>query len=365
MSFENLLPTLVAGLEAQGITTPTEIQARTLGPLLAGASLIGVSETGSGKTLAFALPVLHQLKSLELHGSSVTDGGRPRAVVVVPARELGEQVSRELKKLTHTTRVRVRTALGGSAKQVSRQNVKGAHEVLVATPGRLVKLLDAGSVVLSDVRVLVFDEADQVLDPGFLPVAKRLLDECPDDVQRVLFSATVPDAVDRIVEELFETPPLRVETSGSGGLVATLRTENVAVPYGNRQDLLYEVLSEEPDAATLLFVNTREQCDRVSHWLDQQDIEHLTYRGEMGRVTRRANLALFRDGPVNILLATDLAGRGLDIERVTRVINVHLPRDIDNYLHRAGRTARAGRTGTVVNFVTERDAPLMAKVRQL
>jgi len=357
-----LLPSLIAGLESQGLTRPMPIQATTVPALLEGRSLVGVSETGSGKTLAFVLPMLHQLKSLETSGSSVAEASRPRGLVLVPSRELGDQVSKVFKTLTHSTRLRVRTALGGSRKQVARQNVQGLFEILVATPGRLVQLLDRSGLRLDDVRMLVCDEADQLLDPGFLTVVQRALSCCPDTVQLVLFSATLPKAMDAVLGGLFPVEPLRVVTPGSSRLVATLRTDNRRVIDGRRFDILSVVLAEEPDVGTLLFVNTREQCERVADWLRAEGIAHASYRGEMDRVQRRTNLRRFRAGEIRVLVATDLGGRGLDIDQVQRVVNVHLPREIDNYLHRAGRTARAGRDGVVVNLVTERDAPLMAEV---
>jgi len=359
-----LLETLVASLAEQGIKTPTEVQVETLKPLLEGRSLVGVSETGSGKTLAYVLPLLHQLKTLELKGSAVSSGGRPRGLVLVPARELGEQVGRVFKSLTHGTRLRVRTALGGSKKQIARQSVAGNFEILVATPGRLTHLLEGGELRLDDIRTLVFDEADSLLDPGFLPVARRILGDCPRQVQLVMFSATLPPSLEKAVGALFDASPVRVRTQGSERLVPTLTTQNVEVIKGRRFDVLREVLTATPMVSSILFVNTREQCDAIAEWLFEEDIRYVGYRGQMDRQERRDNLARFREGTVKLLLTTDLGSRGLDIARVERVINVHLPRDLDNYLHRVGRTARAGREGLVVNLVTQRDQALLAKIKK-
>ncbi|MCC7108365.1 MAG: DEAD/DEAH box helicase, partial [Deltaproteobacteria bacterium] len=185
-----LLPSILATLAEQKLKTLTEIQQRALPALLAGRSVVGVAETGSGKTLAYALPILHALKTLENEGSKVDAAGRPRAVVVVPTRDLGEQVSKVFKPFTHTTRLRVRTVLGGTDIAVAKKNVAGPFEVLVATPGRLVKLLDRRLVDFSDVRTLVFDEADQMLDQGFLPDAGQIVRACPRERQLALFSAT-------------------------------------------------------------------------------------------------------------------------------------------------------------------------------
>jgi superfamily II DNA/RNA helicase len=358
-----LLPSLLASLTEQHLTQPTDIQSQTLPALLSGKSLVGVAETGSGKTLAFVLPMLHHLKTLEAGGSAVSTAGRPRGLILVPGRELGDQVSRVFKGLTHGTRLRVRTALGGSRKQIARQNVGGKFEILVATPGRLVQLIDEGQLTLSDIRMLVFDEADQMLDPGFLPVARRIVADCPTETQLVMFSATMPQSLKTIVGQIFSIPPLQVRTRGSHHVVPTLTTDNRAVINGRRFEVLRRVLAESPSMGTLLFANTRKQCEKVAEWLDSEGVPHAVYMGQMDRRERRENLARFRKGDVSVLVATDLGGRGLDIERVERVVNVHLPMQIDNYLHRVGRTARAGRSGTVVNLVTERDQPLLAKLR--
>ncbi len=358
-------PGLAASLAEQGITEPTEIQARAIPPLLKGESLLGVSATGTGKTLAYVLPLLHRLKEVEIGSYMVSEPGRPRGLVLVPGRELGEQVGKVFKGLTHLTRLRVRLALGGTAKRVSRKSVSRPHEILVASPGRLAYLMDMGDLSLKDVRMVAIDEADQVLDPGFLPAARRILRKCRRGTQVMLFSATLPDHLEGLVEKLLDGAPTLIRAEGSGQLVPTVHIDNRMVVDGRRRELLAEILAEEPGMGTLLFANTRGQVDRMAEWLDDFGFDFVLYRGEMDRIERRRNLEAFRDGEVDLLLTTDLGGRGLDIERVDRVVNVHLPREVSNYIHRAGRTARAGRTGTVVNMVTERDAPLMEAVEGL
>ena len=359
-----LLPTLVQTLAILKITRPTDIQTQSMQPLLDGQSLMGVSETGSGKTLAYVLPLIHKLKSLELDGFAVSKPRHPRGLILVPGRELGEQVSKVLKALTHDTRLRVRTALGGSKKKVSRKSVAGVFEILVATPGRLDTFVTDGEVNLSDVRTVVFDEADQMIDPGFLPVAKRMLGFCPPKAQLVLFSATLSVDLEHVAKQLFPSSPKFIRTSGSQQVVDTLTTVNHNIVTGRRSEVLIEILRKEPDVGTMLFVNSREQLDNVASWLEDTAISFTIYRGQMERVDRKVNLKAFRNGEVSVLLTTDLGGRGLDIDRVERVINIYLPRDIDNYLHRVGRTARAGREGLVVNLVTQRDHPLMAKLKK-
>ncbi len=356
-----LLPSLHATLSEKGLINATEIQGRAVPKLLAGESIVGVSETGSGKTLAYALPVLHLIKTLEINGQPITVESQPRAVVIVPTRELGEQVSRVFKPFTHTTRLRVRTVLGGTTFEVAKRNVNGAFEVLVATPGRLVQLLERQLLNLSDVRILVFDEADQMLDQGFLPDAKRIVGDCPPERQLALFSATVTQSVQTLIKELFSDAEV-LRSVGSHRVVPTLKTINREIENGKRFPVLENLLEKSVEGGTLIFVNTRDQCDKLATLLGNAKRQCLIYRGEMDKVERRSNLKMFRERKVDILISTDLASRGLDVEHVGRVINYHMPQSMENYLHRVGRTARAGRDGLVINLVTERDQAFVAKL---
>jgi len=360
----NLLPTLQATLAEKGLETPTEIQTRAVPALLGGKSVIGLSPTGSGKTLAFVLPLLHRLKSLEIEGHPITEESRPRGVVIVPARELGEQVTRVFKPFTHTTRLRVRSVLGGTKFEVAKRNVQGCFEILVATPGRLLQLMDRELVFLEDVQTLVFDEADRMLDQGFLPDANKIAEACPPVRQLAMFSATVSPAVQTLMNKLFAGAEL-IRSEGSHQVVPTLTTINLNVPDGKRWPFLEDLLKKKVEGGTLIFTNTREQCDDLAQLIEGHGRRCLVYRGEMDKVERRANLKAFRDGEIDLLISTDLASRGLDVEHVVRVINYHLPSDPENYLHRVGRTARAGRKGLVINLVTERDAPIMSKLAAL
>ncbi len=359
-----LLPSLLATLNEKGLTSPTEIQARAIPALLNKESVIGVSETGSGKTLAFALPILHLIKTLELEGNAVSESGRPRAAVIVPTRELGEQVSKVFKPFTHTTRLRVRTVLGGTAFEVAKRNVQGPFEVLVATPGRLVQLIDRKIISLKDVRILIFDEADQMLDQGFLEDADRIVSDCPAHRQLALFSATVPTKVQELMDKLFKGAK-SLRSAGSHRLVPTLKTLNKKIEDGKRMPVLESLLEKKFEGGTVIFTNTRDQCDRLADGLRKIGKTCLVYRGEMDKIERRRNLKIFREGKIDLLISTDLASRGLDVEHVGRVINYHMPQHMENYLHRVGRTARAGREGLVINFITERDEAFVASLKSV
>ncbi|MGZ3694726.1 MAG: DEAD/DEAH box helicase [Bdellovibrionota bacterium] len=360
----DLLESLRETLAEKEFTTPTEIQELTIPRLLNGKSVAGVAETGSGKTLAYALPLLHMVKSMELGGEAVEDNSRPRALVLVPSRDLGEQVLKVFKNFTHTTRVRVRPLLGGTTSEMGRRNVANTFEILVATPGRLVQFLQRRLIDLSDVRTLVFDEADQMLDQGFLPDANKIAEACPEDRQMVMFSATVSPQVQELINQLFGDTKV-VKSEGHHHVAATLTTQNRTVENGKRFPLLKNLIAEPVKGGTIVFTNTREQCDIVAEEFKSLGTECAVYRGEMDKLERRKNLRDFRDGKVQFLVSTDLGARGLDVEHVGRVVNYHLPKQMDNYLHRVGRTARAGRAGVVINFVTERDLPLIKALGKL
>jgi superfamily II DNA/RNA helicase len=356
-----LLNSLQQTLVEKTFFKPTEIQLKALPLLLEGRSVVGVAETGSGKTLSYALPILHLLKEQEIAGDRVIEDGTPRALILVPTRELGEQVSKVFKIFTHDTRLRVRTVLGGTKIEVAKDNVRGSFEILVATPGRLVQMFARNQVSLNDVRVLVFDEADQMLDQGFIGDAMKIAAACPHDRQMALFSATVSPAVQKLMNELFEEAAV-IRTAGANRVVAKLKTENKQIKDGKRMPVLEDLLTKKTKGGTVIFSNTREQCDKLFTELKKKGFVCALYRGEMEKVERRLSLKAFREGKIDFLISTDLASRGLDVEHVGRVINYHMPKHLENYLHRVGRTARAGRTGLVINFVTERDAEIVKKL---
>jgi superfamily II DNA/RNA helicase len=356
-----LLPSLQASLAEARLVTLTEIQARALPALLGGRSVVGIAETGSGKTLTYVLPILERLKRLEDAGNRVEVESEPRALVVVPTRELGEQVARVFKGFTHTTRLRVRSVLGGQKMKQNQDNVSGLFEVLVATPGRLNRLIERKAIGLDAIRFVVLDEADQLLDLGFLDAIAAVLAAVPERRQLALFSATMSADVKALVTSTFSEAQL-IETAGSHKVVGALTTRHVDVPDGDRPAALRPILAEPVTGGTILFANTRAQCDAVASWLAKEGFACVAHRGDMDPKERRDNLRAFRDGQVGLLVATDSGARGLDIPHVARVINVHLPHERDAYLHRVGRTARAGAPGLVINLVTPRDAPLLAQL---
>ncbi len=360
----NLIPTLLTSLQEMGLKDPTVIQNLAIPRLLEGQSLVGVAETGTGKTLSYVLPILHQLKNLELSGNQVTRAGHPRALILVPTRELGEQVTKVFKPFTHLTRLRVRGIMGGTSMQVSKKNTLGQFEVLVATPGRLVKLIEKRHVDLSDVRILVLDEADQMLDKGFFQDAKFIISCCPKEKQMALFSATISQTVQQLIDSNFSGVEI-LHGQKSHKLVPQLTTQNWDVIDGKRRPLLEKLIKNKTEGLTLVFANTREQCDKLVQEFTNMKVSCAVYRGEMDKQQRRSNLKAFRDGKIQFLISTDLGSRGLDIQNVGRVVNYHMPQQLDSYVHRVGRTARAGRKGLVVNFITERDQRILSQIERV
>lgn len=356
-----LSSSILKTLKEKRLQKPTEIQSQAIPLLMSGQSVVGISETGSGKTLTYALPLLNLLKGLETEGKPVQDERTPRALIMAPTRELGEQIARVFKTFTHDTRLRVRAALGGTNLEQARKNTSGQFEILLATPGRLVQMIERDLIHLNDVRVLIFDEADQMMDQGFLGDSQTIAETCPKNVQLALFSATISPNVQELMTKVFSDAEV-VRTHGSGKVVASLVTKHLRVEDGERWPVLEKVLKTDVEGGTMLFTNTREQCDKLAKLMTENGYECLVYRGDMDKNERRLNLKKFRDGKIKFLVSTDIAGRGLDVESVGRVINYHLPKQMENYLHRAGRTARAGRKGLVVNLVTERDLRLVSKL---
>ena len=353
----SLIPSLKKTLKENGFTTPTEIQQLSLPGLLEGKSMVGLAETGSGKTFSYVLPILHKLKTLENDGDSIQVESQPRAVVIVPTRELGEQVAKVFKTFTHSTRLRVRSLLGGTTMKVAKRNISGCFEVLVSTPSRIHQLGEHG-LSLRDVKIIAFDEADQLLDPSFISTANKLVDACPSHPQMILFSATISPVVQTLIENLFSGVEV-VKSTGSHKVVSTLTTQNQIIKDGDRFSVICTLLRRDNEGGILLFTNTKAQCDIVLEKLTEKGFHCAAFRGGMDRKERRDNLKKFYAKEVDVLISTDLASRGLDFQNVNCVINYHLPQEMENYLHRVGRTARAGKEGLVINFVTERDKPLM------
>jgi ATP-dependent RNA helicase RhlE len=327
-------------LARRGVTEPFAVQALVLGDAIAGRDVLARSATGSGKTLAFAIPIVETVRP---HDAA------PSALVLVPTRELAQQVADEFDDIAKAQGLRVGVAYGGvSIREQAKRNQK-AH-VLIATPGRLQDLVERGSVRLDRVRILVLDEADRMLDMGFQPQVDRLVRRLPKDRQTMFFSATLDGAVGNLARAYTRDAILH-EVESSTETVEGLDHRFVQVDAHSKVEALIDLLAHDGEL-TLVFVRTKRGADRLVHKLRQKEVKAEALHGDMPQRARQRALDRFERGSVRVLIATDVAARGLDLERISHVVNYDPPQDDKGYVHRVGRTARAGRTGTGITLVT-------------
>ncbi|OJF15302.1 DEAD/DEAH box helicase [Couchioplanes caeruleus] len=334
---------LVRVLKREGITTPFEIQAATMPDALSGRDVLGRGQTGSGKTLAFGLPVL----------ARVAQGGRalphhPKALILVPTRELAMQVADALMPLGRAVGVFLKTAVGGVPYDRQMDALRRGVEVIVATPGRLGDLIERGACKLDSVEVTVLDEADQMADMGFLPEVTELLAKTPADAQRLLFSATLDGDVDTLVKR-FMTDPVTHSTAPAEASVSTMDHHLLLIPPHDKFPITASIANRA--GKTIVFARTQMGVDRLVEQLAAVGVRAGALHGGKTQRVRTRTLAEFKEGRTNVLVATDVAARGIHVDGISLVVHVDPPKDPKDYLHRAGRTARAGESGAVVTLV--------------
>jgi superfamily II DNA/RNA helicase len=346
-------PETVAALDTAGITRAFAIQEYAVPILLRGADLIGQAPTGTGKTLGFGIPLLQRITAPDEGADGV-----PQALVVVPTRELGLQVARDIEAAGRTRGVRVLPVYGGVAYEPQTEALKRGVEIVVGTPGRLLDLAKGRQLRLDRVAALVLDEADRMLDLGFLDDVEKILAMLPVNRQTMLFSATMPDPIVALARRFLRQPvTVRAhhdEHTGPGPLTRQVayRTHSL-----NKVEVLARVLQAEGRGLTMIFTRTKRAADRVAEDLDFRGFAVAAVHGDLGQGARERALRAFRVGKIDVLVATDVAARGLDVFGVTHVINYDCPEDADAYVHRIGRTGRAGATGVAVTFVDWEDMP--------
>ncbi len=333
---------VAAALDARGITEPFPIQAMVWEDALAGRDTLARSKTGSGKTLGFALPIVERLDAAA--------SALPSALVLVPTRELAQQVREDFVTVADAMHLRVKAVYGGTNVKDQARGVGSSH-VLIATPGRLDDLATRGLVDLGSIRILVLDEADRMLDMGFQPQVDRIVRRLPKDRQTMFFSATLDGAVGRIAEVYTRDPVLHEVAGHDRQIVEEADHRFVPVPLSEKVTRLVELANAQA-GLTLVFVNTKRAVDSLARQLKAQGLHALALHGDMRQEARDRALKRFSDGHVGVLVATDVAARGLDLDDITLVVNFDAPLDDKAYVHRVGRTARAGRGGTSVTFVT-------------
>ena len=341
----NLAQPILRAVLAEGYTTPTPIQARAIPPLLEGRDLLGIAQTGTGKTAAFALPLLHRL------GKNPGPAYRynPQALILAPTRELAGQIGDSLRTYGRHMQLRTAVVFGGISSRPQIKALANGVHVLVATPGRLLDLMNRGHLRLSAVEVFILDEADRMLDMGFSRDVKKITAELPDQRQTVLFSATMPKSVQGLADGLL-TRPARAEVNPSSTTVEKVEQRVLFVPKDKKRALIIEILNDRALARVLVFTRTKHGADRVVKFLAQSGIQSDAIHGNKAQNARQRALRSFRNGRIQALVATDIAARGIDVEGVTHVINFELPDDPESYVHRIGRTARAGAGGIAISF---------------
>ena len=351
---------LQRALIARNHLVPTPIQARAIPELLAGKDILGIAQTGTGKTAAFALPILHQLS--QQRGNS---GRRsPRALVLAPTRELAIQIGEEFRAYGKTLHLRQTVIVGGVSQKPQVNALARGVEILIATPGRLLDLMGQRHVVLDAVEFFVLDEADRMLDMGFVRDVRKIITALPKTRQSLLFSATMPGEVGRLSSEIL-TDPVRIEVTPQATPIERLEQSIYHVDSTAKGALLASMLNDPALSRVLVFARTKHRANRVAQQLDRGGVSADAIHGNKSQGARQRALKRFRDGDVRVLVATDIAARGIDVEGVTHVINYELPNEPEGYVHRIGRTARAGAGGIAFSFCDPTERGYLRSIEDL
>jgi ATP-dependent RNA helicase RhlE len=351
---------LLAALARAGLSTPTPIQREAIPLALAGHDVLGLAQTGTGKTLAFGLPLVAQLRA---------EPGRPapktaKALILAPTRELVTQIADSLRGLTDGTQLRVTTVVGGQSLNRQVNVLARGTDILVATPGRLIDLMDRRAVDLGQVRRLVLDEADQMLDLGFIHALRRIAPRLGTPRQTMLFSATMPKQMEEL-SRAYLTEPKRVQVSPPGKAADKIAQSVHFLPKAEKPARLRQILSADPAALTLVFARTKHGAEKLMKGLVADGYNAASIHGNKSQGQRDRAIKAFRSGAITTLVATDVAARGIDIPGVAYVVNYDLPEVPDNYVHRIGRTARAGREGQAIAFCAPEEADLLRQIQKL
>ncbi|MBT3835043.1 DEAD/DEAH box helicase [Candidatus Peribacteria bacterium] len=345
-------PKILKILEKQKISRPTPIQHQAIPSGLKGKDLIGVAQTGTGKTFAFGIPMLQQLSS-----------GKKRGLIVLPTRELAYQVEEALKPFASALGIRMAVFVGGASMQLQRRDIKRNPRILIATPGRLNDHLERKTVSLKEVELLVLDEADRMLDMGFKPQINKILSHIPRERQTLLFSATMPQDIVKLATAQMNLP-LRIEVAPAGTAAAKVEQELIIVRQHDKQSLLISLIKEFK-GQVLVFSRTKHGAKKITHALNEADFRAAEIHSNRSLVQRRKALEGFKRGSYQVLVATDIASRGIDVTDIGLVINYDLPDDPSDYVHRIGRTGRADREGLAISFATPTQAKHIRDIEKL
>ncbi|MEO8160346.1 MAG: DEAD/DEAH box helicase [Arenimonas sp.] len=362
MSFESLglAPALVGALAEIGYATPTPIQSEAIPLALAGHDLLGGAQTGTGKTAAFVLPMLQRLSASAVPGAP----RKIRALVLTPTRELAVQVHDSIRTYGKHAKLASTVIYGGAGMSPQIEAMRRGVDILVATPGRLIDHMERGTARLGEVELLVLDEADRMLDMGFLPAIKRILNRLPSKRQTMLFSATFEDSIKKLAME-FMREPREVQIAGRNAVAEMVTHIAHPVDAVRKRDLLVDILSQRWQEQILVFGKTKHGCNRLSEQLEKAGITAVAIHGNKSQSQRLKALAEFKSGKARVLVATDVAARGLDIPLLPLVINFDLPMVAEDYVHRIGRTGRAGASGEAISLVSPDEGNLLRAIHRV
>ena len=351
---------LLKALSTEGYTTPTPIQTQAIPHVLAGRDVQGIAQTGTGKTAAFALPILHRLGADKKQP-------RPRScrvLVLSPTRELASQIAESFRAYGRHTGVRVALVFGGVPKGKQARAMAGGVDVLVATPGRLLDLMQEQAVQLGSVEVLVLDEADHMLDLGFIVPIRKIVSTIPTARQTLFFSATMPKEISALAGAMLRDP-VHVAVTPVATTAEKIEQRVIFVEAARKRQMLAEILKRGKMGRTLVFTRTKHGADRVTQHLEAIGMPAAAIHGNKSQPQRERALANFKDGRISVLVATDIAARGIDVDGVTHVVNFDLPNVPEAYVHRIGRTARAGQTGVAISFCDSSERPYLRSIEKL
>lgn len=351
---------LLRALERANLHTPTPIQANAVPPAMRGRDLIGLAQTGTGKTAAFLLPTLHRMISQPYRVRSK----HARALILSPTRELATQIAQTIKLLAGDTKLRQVLIMGGVGYQRQIDRLRGGADILIATPGRLLDLARDGHINLSATQTVILDEADRMLDMGFIHDVRRIMGLLPDERQTLMFSATMAPAVAKLADMTLRNPE-KVEIKANSLAVDKIDQMVYHLPTAEKRKQLDALLSERDVRKIIVFTRTKHGANRVVKHLDQSGIRAEAIHGNKSQNARKKTLDNFRSGHLRVLVATDIASRGIDVEDVSHVINFELPNEPESYVHRIGRTARAGAEGTAITLCDEKDRPQLRSIERL
>lgn len=348
-------PEVLQAVTDVGYETPSAIQAATIPAMLEGSDVVGLAQTGTGKTAAFAIPILSKID---------TDSRTTQALVLAPTRELALQVAEAFGRYGAHLRVNVLPVYGGSPYGPQLAGLKRGAQVVVGTPGRVIDHLEKGSLDLSHLDYMVLDEADEMLQMGFAEDVERILSETPEYKQVALFSATMPPAIKKITSKYLHDP-VEVTVKAKTQTAENITQRYYQVSYPRKMDALTRLLEVEQGDAMIVFVRTKQATEEVAEKLRARGFAAAAINGDIAQAARERTIAQLKDGSIDILVATDVAARGLDVERISHVVNYDIPHDPESYVHRIGRTGRAGRSGTALLFVTPRERHLLNSIERV